>query len=84
MALAETLGSAASMLITDMDKNIVVGMEVKGNHLKQVNEGFVTGKATPVHQGKLTHLWNVDIFNEANELTATCRITNIILEKEQG
>lgn len=83
LALAETLGSAATMVSVDMEANIVVGLEVKGNHLKQASEGYVYGKATPVHLGKMIQLWNVDISDEEGDVIASCRVTNIILEKKQ-
>lgn len=84
MALAETLGSAATMIATDMTTFNVVGLEMKGNYLKSVGSGKVHGKATPVHKGKLTQLWNVDMTDDAGNLVATCRITNIILEKKSN
>lgn len=82
MALAETLGSAGSMISTDLNLQQVVGLEMKGNYLKSVHSGIVHGKATPIHRGRKTHLWNIDITDDAGNLVATCRITNIILDKE--
>ena len=82
MALAETLGSAGSMINTDLNLKQVVGLEMKGNYIRSIRSGLVHGKATPIHQGKRTHLWNIDITDDLGNLAATCRITNIILDKE--
>ncbi len=82
MALAETLGSAGSMLSIDSKLFNVLGLEMKGNYLRTVSSGKVHGKATPVHKGKSTQLWNVDMWDDEGNLLATCRITNIIMKKE--
>lgn len=82
MALAETLGSAATMLSVDQELYKVLGLEMKGNYLRTVSSGKVHGKATPVHKGKTTQLWNVDMWDDEGNLLATCRITNIILKRE--
>jgi 1,4-dihydroxy-2-naphthoyl-CoA hydrolase len=82
MALAETLGSAASMLSVDPQLYRVLGLEMKGNYLRTVSSGKVHGKATPVHKGKTTQLWNIDMWDDEGNLLATCRITNIIMKKE--
>lgn len=82
LALAETLGSAASAMNIDQNKQTVVGLEIKANHVKTVNKGYVYGKATPVHLGRRTQLWNIDITNDNGELISTCRITNMIIDKD--
>lgn len=82
MALAETLGSAASMMSVDSSKYTVFGLEMKGNYLRTVKAGTVHGKATPIHKGSKTQLWNIDLSDDEGNLVATCRITNIIIEKQ--
>src|ERR1700761_2299888 len=57
-ALAETLGSVASVLVIDRDKFNCVGIEINANHLRGVREGLVTGVVTPLHIGKTTHVWD--------------------------
>ena len=82
MALAETLGSAGSIIGVDMNKHHVFGIEMKGNYIRSIKSGMVYGKATPIHKGKNTQLWNVDMTDSNGNLLATCRITNLIVEKE--
>lgn len=82
-ALVETLGSMGSALLVDPNEYNVTGIEVNTNHVKGVREGWVIGKAKIVHRGKTTHLWNVDIFNENNELVATGRLTVLIIAKKK-
>lgn len=81
-ALAESVGSAASSYFIDHEKFIVKGIELSANHLKSVKEGFVIATAKIIHRGRTTHLWEIRIVNENNELVSLCKLTNIILEKK--
>ena len=81
VALAETLGSVAATLCVD-DNKFCVGLEINANHLKAARSGFVTGTTTPIHIGRQTHVWEIRITNEANELVCISRITMAILEKK--
>ncbi len=81
-ALAESVGSAASSYFIDHEKFIVKGIELSANHLKSVKEGFVIATAKIIHRGRTTHLWEIRIVNENNELISLCKLTNIILEKK--
>ncbi len=82
VALAESVGSAASAYFIDTEKYIVKGIEISANHLKSVKEGIVTATAKIIHKGRTTHLWEIRIVNENNELVSLCKLTNIILEKQ--
>ena len=81
-ALAESVGSAASSHFIDHDKHLVKGIQLSINHLKSVKEGFVIATARIIHKGKTTHLWEIKVVNENNELVSLCKLTNIILEKK--
>jgi uncharacterized protein (TIGR00369 family) len=78
-ALAESLGSMGSSLLIDMTKHGVVGIEVSANHLKGVRNGTVTATGELLHQGRTTHVWDIRVHNEAGELCAVCRLTNVII-----
>ena len=82
VTLAETLGSTASVLCIDIEKQTVVGLEINANHIRAVREGFVKGIAKPVHLGRSTQVWEIKIYNDANQLTCISRITNAVLEKK--
>ena len=81
-ALVETLGSIGTYILLDKDKYIATGIEVNVNHLRGVTEGWVYGKATIVHKGRSTHVWQVDITNEQEKLVATGRLTMMIYPKK--
>lgn len=82
VALAETLGSVAATLCLD-DSRFCVGLEINANHIRSMRNGFVTGRSQPVHIGKQTHVWEIRITNEANELVCISRITMAVLEKKK-
>jgi 1,4-dihydroxy-2-naphthoyl-CoA hydrolase len=82
VALAETLGSVAATLCLD-DTRFCVGLEINANHIKSVRNGFVTGRTQPIHIGNQTHVWEIRITNQSNELVCISRITMAILEKKK-
>lgn len=82
VALAETLGSLAASLTLDQEKQAVVGLEINANHLKSVRSGKVKGIAKPIHLGKSTQVWEIKIFNEAEQLCCISRLTMAILDKK--
>ncbi len=82
VALAETLGSVAATLCLDENK-FCVGLEINANHLKGVRNGFVKGTTKPIHIGKQTHVWEIRISNDLNELICISRITMAVLEKKK-
>jgi 1,4-dihydroxy-2-naphthoyl-CoA hydrolase len=56
-----------------------VGLEINANHIRSVREGFVYGTAKPIHIGKSTHVWSIEIKNEEGKLVCLSRITMAIL-----
>ena len=82
VALAESVGSTASAFFVDNSKFIVKGIEISANHLKSITEGVVTATAKIIHKGRTTHLWEIKVVNEQNQLISLCKLTNIILEKK--
>lgn len=81
VVLAESLGSVAAFLTLDKDKAYAVGLEINANHLRPVKEGIVTGRATPIHLGKKTQVWEIKIRDTKDRLSCISRITLAILEK---
>ena len=81
VALAESVGSAASHIFIDTDKFIVKGLEISANHLKSKRDGEVFATARIVHKGRTTHLWEIKVVDENNQLISLCKMTNIVLAK---
>jgi 1,4-dihydroxy-2-naphthoyl-CoA hydrolase len=82
MVLAETLGSVAANIVVDSSSYNCVGLEINGNHLRSATEGIVTGRATPIHLGGKTQVWEIKISQGAN-LICISRLTMAILEKKK-
>lgn len=78
VVLAETLGSCGAAFSVPEDYR-AVGLDINANHLRGATSGWVTGTARPVHMGRTTHVWHIDMHNDAGELTCVSRITMAIL-----
>ena len=81
VALAESVGSAASLMFINTEKQEVRGIEISANHLKSKREGIVFCTARIIHQGRSIHLWEIKITDEAGKLISLCKLTNMILPR---
>jgi 1,4-dihydroxy-2-naphthoyl-CoA hydrolase len=81
LALAETVGSAGSLLLVDTEKYSVVGMQMNANHVGSATSGYVHAEATLLHKGTKTHVWDIVITDELGKKVSVCRITNMVIEK---
>ncbi len=80
-ALAETVGSVASFLVIDSSKFICMGQEISASHLRPVNAGKILATATPLHLGRTTHVWDIRLEDESENLVCICRLTVAIRPK---
>lgn len=81
VALAETLGSVAASLKIDRNKQACVGLEINANHLKGVRDGWVRGRATALHIGRSTQVWEIRISHEeTGALVCISRITMAVVD----
>ena len=78
VVLAETLGSVGAMCACPPGHR-AVGLDINANHLRSATSGWVTGTARPVHIGRTTQVWQIDMVNDAGEMTCVSRITMAIL-----
>ena len=81
-ALAESVGSCASAFFLRDSSKIIKGIELSINHVKSKREGHVFATAKAIHKGRTTHLWEVRIIDEDDNLISLCKITNIVLDKQ--
>lgn len=82
VALAESVGSAASYVFLDAKEFFVRGIEISANHVKSVQEGFVFAKASIIHKGRTTQLWEIKITDEEGNLVSNCKLTTIALPRK--
>lgn len=83
VALAESVGSMASYLFLNTDEFYVRGIEIAANHLKSISEGYVFAKATYLHKGRTTQLWDIKITDESDKLISVVKLTTITLPKKK-
>ena len=57
----------------------MVGLDINANHLRSATRGWVTGTARPVHVGRTTQVWSIEMVNDQDELTCVSRITMAVL-----
>jgi len=81
VVLAETLGSVAANYACPPGQQ-AVGLDINANHLRGVKSGWVTGTTRPVHIGRSTQVWQIDMVNDAGEPTCVSRITMAVLAKK--
>ncbi|WP_066261758.1 hotdog fold thioesterase [Hydrogenophaga flava] len=79
VVLAETLGSCGAAFSCPPGHR-AVGLDINANHLKGATSGWVTGTTRPVHIGRTTQVWQIDLKNDAGELTCVSRITMAVLQ----
>ncbi|MEN9928229.1 MAG: hypothetical protein RLZZ231_150 [Bacteroidota bacterium] len=82
VALAESVGSAASIMFINPEKQEVRGIEIAANHLRSKREGMVFATAKIIHQGRSIHLWEIRIVDEKDQLISLCKLTNMILPRK--
>jgi 1,4-dihydroxy-2-naphthoyl-CoA hydrolase len=81
VALAESVGSAASLLFVNPEKQEVRGIEISANHVRSKKEGLVTATARILHKGASIHLWEIRIVDENDKLISLCKLTNMVLPR---
>ncbi|MDO4705163.1 MAG: hotdog fold thioesterase [Comamonadaceae bacterium] len=79
VALAETLGSMAAYMAAPEGQH-VVGLDINANHLRAATSGWVSGTARPVHIGRSTQVWQIDIVDEQGAMVCASRLTMVVLD----
>ena len=82
VALAETLGSVGGAMVVDRERFQVVGQEINANHIRPVREGFVHGTARPIHLGRRSQVWAIEIVDDQTRLVCVSRITLAVIERQ--
>ena len=79
VVLAETVGSMAANMVVDIAENYCVGLEVNANHLNAVRAGRVHARATPVHLGRSTQVWDIRLRDDDGRPSCVARLTMAVL-----
>ena len=81
VALAETLGSVGGSMCVDRERFLIVGQEINANHLRPATSGHVLGGASPIHLGRRSQVWNIEITGDDKKLVCVSRLTIAILPR---
>lgn len=81
VALAETLGSVGGTMCVDRERFQIVGQEINANHLRPAMGGHVMGRAKPIHLGRRSQVWNIEISDEKDRLICVSRLTIAVVER---
>ncbi len=82
VVLAESVGSAAANACIHPDEQYAVGLDINANHLRSVSSGQVTGTARPVHLGRTTHVWAIEITDDKGRPVCVSRLTMAVLNRQ--
>jgi 1,4-dihydroxy-2-naphthoyl-CoA hydrolase len=81
VALAETVASLGGTMNVDLERFVVVGVEINANHIRAKKEGVVTGTGTPIHVGRSTQVWEIRIVDEEDRTICVSRCTLAVVPK---
>ena len=81
ITLAESIASLGAVLNIDASKQMAFGLEINANHLRPKRDGQLTGVATPIHRGRTTQVWDVQITDENDKLICVSRCTIAIVNR---
>lgn len=81
--LAETLGSIGAYLLVDNAKFYTVGLDINANHIRSATSGYVYGTAKPLHIGKTTQVWGIEIKDENGKPVCISRLTMAVVEHKR-
>ncbi len=81
VVLAETVASTAANVVVDIERFYCVGLEINANHIRPAREGVLKAVARPVHIGRTTQVWHIDIYNDAGKQTCVSRMTASVVAR---
>jgi uncharacterized protein (TIGR00369 family) len=84
VALAETIASLGGAMNVDLERFIVVGLEINANHIRAKRDGMVTGTGTPIHVGRSTQVWEVRIVDEEQRTVCVSRCTLAVVPNDRA
>ncbi|AYC19919.1 1,4-dihydroxy-2-naphthoyl-CoA hydrolase [Dickeya dianthicola] len=79
VVLAESLGSVAGWLCTEPGAS-VVGVEINASHLRALAQGEVRGICRPLHLGRQTQVWQIEIVDERQRRCCIARLTTAVIQ----
>lgn len=82
VALAETVASIGAWMNVDQATQGAVGLEINANHMRAMRTGTVTAVATPIHVGRTTQVWGIELKDEQERLVCVSRCTLAVVDRK--
>ena len=79
--LAESVGSTGANFCVNLETHYCVGLDINTNHIRSIKEGEVTACGTPLHLGRTTQVWSIEITNNTEQLISISRLTLSVLTR---
>ncbi len=79
-SIVETLASVGAALSAMPRGQTAVGLENTTSFLRAVRQGTLIGVARPLHRGRTTQVWEVEIRGDDGKVAATGRVRMLCLE----
>ncbi len=83
LALAESAASIGGNVACAEGK-AALGQEINANHLRSVREGTLRAVATPVHIGRTSQVWSIEVRDDAGQLICISRCTLAVIDAPPG
>jgi uncharacterized protein (TIGR00369 family) len=74
-AIAESLASRGTFAGVQAEGSLAFGLSNSTSFLRPVSEGTVTAVARPLHRGRTTWVWDVEMSDDAARRCAVSRVT---------
>lgn len=84
VALAETVASLGAAARIDRERFVAVGQEINANHLRPKSDGVVRATGVPVHSGRTSQVWSIEIADEQGRLVCISRCTLAVVPRRAG
>lgn len=81
VVLAESVASVGTWNLIDQENEIAAGLEINANHIRGKASGVVTAIGTPLHKGRSTMVWDIQIVDEEEKLICVSRCTVAVMSK---
>jgi uncharacterized protein (TIGR00369 family) len=74
-AVAESLASIGTLVAVAPEGRVAMGLSNETSFLRPFTTGHVVAEARPVHRGRSTWVWTVDLRDDDGRLGAASRVT---------
>lgn len=83
VVLAESAASTGANLNCP-DGMVALGQEINANHLRPKRDGVLRAIAEPVHIGRASQVWTIDLRDEEDRLVCVSRCTLAVVAAPEG